>query len=95
MNFGAWYPDPDDAAARPGTLREAFEVRNGPSYRLAVDLGRPDEATIVTTTGQGGNPFGRHYGDLVDDWLAGRSAPLPFTPAAVDAATVSELTLTP
>jgi len=94
-NFGAWYPDPDDPAAGPGTLREAFEVRNGPSYRLAIDLGRLDEATIVTTTGQGGNPFGRHYGDLVDDWLAGRSVPLPFTPAAVRAATVAELTLTP
>jgi penicillin amidase len=54
-----------------------------------------DEATIVTTTGQAGNPFDRHYGDLVDDWLAGRSVPLPFTAAAVEAAAVSELTLTP
>ncbi|MCU0483856.1 MAG: penicillin acylase family protein, partial [Chloroflexi bacterium] len=95
MTFGAWYPDPDDPSSRPGTLRDAFEAGNGPSYRLAIDLGHLDEATIVTTTGQGGNPFDRHYGDLVDDWLAGRALPLPFTPAAVEAAAVSELTLTP
>ncbi|MBP1705963.1 MAG: Penicilin amidase, partial [Chloroflexi bacterium] len=95
MSFGDWYPDPDDPSAGPGTLRDAFEVKNGPSYRLAIDMGRIDEATIVTTTGQAGNPFDRHYGDLVDDWLAGRSVPFPFSPAAVDAATVNELTLTP
>jgi penicillin amidase len=95
MSFGAWYPDPDDPSAEPGTLRDAFQAHNGPSYRLAIDLGRLDEATIVTTTGQAGNPFDRHYGDLVDDWLAGRSVPLPFTAAAVEAAAVSELTLTP
>jgi len=95
MSFGAWYPDPDDPSAGPGTLRDAFEVRNAPSYRLAIDMGRLDRARIVTTTGQAGNPFDRHYGDLVDDWLAGRSVPLPFSGAAVDAATVAELTLTP
>ncbi len=60
-----------------------------------MDLGHLDDATIVQTTGQSGNPMDRHYGDLIADWLAGRGVPLPFSPAAVRAAAVSTLTLTP
>ena len=54
-----------------------------------------DAATIVITTGQAGNPFDRHDNDQIDLWASGRSVLLPFTPAAIAAATVTTLTLTP
>ena len=94
-HFSAGYPDPEDATYVPGGLRQVFDVTNGPSYRLEIDMGDLDGARIVTTTGQSGNPFDRHYGDLIDDWLTGREIALPFSKPAVDAATVSTLTLNP
>ena len=93
--FKSAYYDPEDPTYRPGGLLAAFDVTNGPSYRLVVDMGDLDGAGIVITTGQSGNPFDRHYSDLIDDWLACRQVGLPFSPAAVEKSAVSTLTLTP
>jgi len=93
--FQTAYLDPNNPSYRPGGLHAVFDVTNGPSYRLAIDMGDLDGAGIVITTGQSGNPFDRHYGDLIGTWLAGRQIPLPFTPAAVRGAVASSLTLTP
>ncbi len=91
----AWYPDPSDPGAGHGTLLDAFAAGTIPSYRLTVDLGNLDAATIIQTTGQSGNPLDRHYGDLIDDWIAGRTVPLPFSPDAVRRSAVSTLVLSP
>jgi len=93
--LGAWYPDPKVPGAKPGTLFDAFAASTIPSYRLAIDMGDLDGARIIQTTGQAGNPMDRHYGDLIDDWLAGRTLPFPFTPDAVRRAAVTTLTLAP
>jgi penicillin amidase len=93
--LGAWYPDPKDPDARPGTLFDAFAASTIPSYRLTIDMGDLDRARIVQTTGQSGNPLDRHYGDLIDDWLAGRTLPLPFTPDAVRRGAATTLVLAP
>lgn len=94
---GAWYPDPDEPGATPGTLIDAFTMTNHPSYRLAIEMApeRLDDARIVISTGQGGNPGGRHYSDLVDDWITGRSAALPFTRDAVEGRMSTRLVLEP
>ena len=90
------YDDPYDPTVKAATdLRSIFEMTNMPSYRLDVDMGRLDDARIVITTGQSGNPSDPHYGDLIDDWLNGTQVPLPFTSKAQQAATVTTLTLTP
>jgi penicillin amidase len=96
-NLSAWYPDPETPAATPGTLRDAFTMTNHPSYRLTIEMApdRLDAATIMISTGQGGNPGGRHYSDLVDDWIAGRTAPLPFSREAVEARAATRLVLQP
>lgn len=95
--LGAWYPDPHEPGATPGTLFDAFTMTNHPSYRLAIEMTpeRLDAARIVISTGQGGNPGGRHYSDLVDDWIRGRTAPLPFTRDAVEARASTRLVLEP
>ena len=89
------FADPKDPGYRPWGLDRLFTVSNGPSYRLTVDMSAPDEGRIVITTGQSGNPFDRHYGDLIDEWATGGTVPLPFSWDAIEASEVSELTLTP
>jgi penicillin amidase len=94
-NLAGWYPDEPGAA--PGTLLDAFTMTTHPSYRLTIEMApaRLDAARIVISTGQGGNPGGRHYSDLIDDWIAGRTAPLPFTRDAVEARASTRLVLEP
>jgi penicillin amidase len=89
------YADPFDEDFHPVGLGEAFAVSNGPSYRLVIDMSDLDGARIVQTTGQSGNPFDRHYGDLIDTWRTGKSVPLPFTRAAVEATAGETLVLRP
>jgi penicillin amidase len=94
--FELAYDDPyDEEDVATDDLTTLFGVTNLPSYRLAIDLSDLDGARIVITTGQSGNPFHAHYGDLVDEWTDGESITLPFTREAVDAATVSTVTLRP
>jgi penicillin amidase len=94
--FSVAYDDPYDPTVKAATdLRSIFEMTNMPSYRLDVDMGHLDDARIVITTGQSGNPSDPHYGDLIGDWLNGTQVPLPFTGKARQAATVTSLMLTP
>jgi penicillin G amidase len=89
------YPDPADPSFVPVGIDELFAVTNLPSYRLLIDMTDLDGARIITTTGQSGNPFDRHYNDMIDHWRLGETLPLAFTPAAIEAATVAELRLHP
>ena len=89
------YPDPNDADYEPVGFVGVFEVTNLPSYRLTIDMGDLDGARIVQTTGQSGNPFDSHYGDLIDEWAAGPTVPLPFSWTGVEAATEKRLELVP
>ncbi len=45
--------------------------------------------------GESGDPSSRHYGDLLQDWAAGRYHPLPFSRKAVEAATEERIVLQP
>jgi penicillin amidase len=89
------YPDPEAPDESGADVGEVFGVTNLPSYRLLIDMSEIDRARIVITTGQSGNPLSPHYADLVDDWAAGRTIPLPFSRNAVRAAAVETLTLRP
>jgi penicillin G amidase len=89
------YADPYDPDFKPVGLGEVFAVTNGPSYRLTIDMSDLDAARIIQTTGQSGNPFDAHYGDLIETWRTGKTVPLLFTRAAVEATADATLTLTP
>ncbi len=95
FRFSSAYPDPDDPAYVPVGIDHVFDMTNMPSYRLTIDMGDLDGARIVITTGQSGNPFDRHYADQIEPWRQGQTVELPFTRAAITAATVSTLTVTP
>jgi penicillin amidase len=89
------YADPYDPDFKPVGLDRVFAVTNGPSYRLTLDMSDLESARIIQTTGQSGNPFDKHYSDLVDRWLRGDSLPLPFSRSAVENDEASRLTLEP
>ena len=78
------YPDPHDPDVVPVGIDGVFDVTNLPSYRLRIDMSDLDGARIIITTGQSGNPFDRHYSDMIDAVADRRDAcRFPFTPAAI------------
>ncbi|HEU5204189.1 MAG TPA: penicillin acylase family protein [Candidatus Limnocylindrales bacterium] len=93
--FRRAYPDPLDPDYVPVGVDRVFEVTNMPSMRFVIDMTDLDGARIVITTGQSGNPFDHHYNDLIEPWRTGETVPLPFTPAALDAAAAQTLVLQP
>lgn len=48
-----------------------FSVSVGASMRQIVDLAEPDEAYVVITSGESGQPLNRHYDDQTSLWLNG------------------------
>lgn len=48
--------------------------------------------TLLT---QSANPFDRRYNDMIGPWRTGGTVPLPFTPAAIEAAATQTLVLQP
>jgi penicillin amidase len=89
------YANPYDPEFDPLGIDRVFGVAVLPSYRLAIDLADLDGARIVQTTGQSGNPFDGHYGDLIAAWQAGETIGLPFSESRVEAAQSTQLVLTP
>ena len=93
--FARAYPDPLDPDYVPVGPDRVFDVTTLPSMRFAIDMTDLDGARIVITTGQSGNPFDRHYNDMIGPWRNGETVPLPFTQAAIDEAAAQTLVLQP
>ena len=74
---------------------EGYEVDWAPSMRMVVDLSDLDGSTWINQTGVSGHPTDAHYADQVEDWVAGRQRPWPFTEAAVRETDPDVLTLRP
>ena len=60
-----------------------------------MDTADWDRSVTTNVPGESGDPSSPHYSDLLDDWAHGKYHPLPYTRAAVEAATVERITLTP
>ena len=93
--FARAYPDPLDPDFVPVDVDRVFDVTTLPSLRFAIDMTDLDGARIVITTGQSGNPFDRHYNDMIGPWGNGETVPLPFTQTAIDEAAAQTLVLQP
>ena len=50
---------------------------------------------MTNVPGESGDPESPHYGDLLQDWAAGRYHPMPYSRKAVEAATVERIALVP
>ncbi|WP_019946452.1 penicillin acylase family protein [Hymenobacter aerophilus] len=56
--------------------------RNGPSWRMVVDLAPPVRAYGIFPGGQSGNPASAYYDDMLESWRTGRLDELVFLQAA-------------
>lgn len=108
--FGTYAAQPDAHALAPFGFRlwngPTFPGRGGSfapavqwnghsqSFRAVWIAGDWDRGTIDIPAGESGEPGSPHYVDLADGWIHFTRTPLPFSDAAVRAATRSTLTLT-
>jgi len=86
----------DDTVNR-GVLHPSEGFADGAiaSYRQIIDLDDFDASEGIITTGISGNPASEHYADQAPMWATGSYHPLPFTRAAVEAASKGTLVLVP
>ena len=71
-----------------GNAASRFISKAGPMFRSVVefdDAGRP-HLFFTFAPGNGGSPEGGHWGDLLEDWVAGRYLEMPFAREEVEAA---------
>ena len=50
-----------------------FPDIHGPGYRGVFDLSNLDDSRFILATGESGNPFSPHYGDMRERWRDGES----------------------
>jgi penicillin G amidase len=67
----------------------------GPSERLTVDFSDLDHSTLNILTGESGDPLSPYFMDQWRYWYGGKTFALPFSDAAVQAATAHTLVLAP
>ena len=79
------------AEYRPDT----FRITHGASFRMVVDVGDWDRSVFVNVPGQSGDPRSPHYRDLAPVWGRRDYLPMPYSREAVDAATVTVISLSP
>lgn len=72
-----------------------FAHVHGAGYRGVYDLADLDNSRFIIATGQSGNPFSRHWGDLVSTWRDGGALRLSGDRGTLTAAGAEVLTLTP
>ena len=73
----------------------SYDVVVAPSWRQILDPADWDASVGTHTVGQSGNPASPHYADLLELWSSGRHHPLPYSRAAVEAASEATLRLLP
>jgi penicillin amidase len=72
-----------------------YQVTNGASFRMVVDVGQWDNSVAINTPGQSGDPASPHYRDLAPLWAEGRYFPLLYSREAVERRARTRLLLTP
>ncbi len=89
--------------SRPGDANTVNATGGGPNYtegygatyRQIIDVGNWDHSVMTNAPGESGNPGSKHYDDLVEPWSKGEYHPMPFSRAAVEAATEERVILSP
>lgn len=75
--------------------REPFGAVHGSGYRAVYDLGDPNASIYMISTGQSGNVYSPHYGDLAPRWARGEYLPMTTDEADIQRRAVATLTLQP
>lgn len=75
--------------------RGTYNVNHGASFQIVADVGAWDNSQVLLLPGQSADPRSAHYRDYYPLWLDGKTQPLHFSKAAVDANAQERITLTP
>lgn len=57
-----------------------FAAVHGSGFRGVSDLGRPEDSAYIIASGQSGNVYSRHYGDLLPVWAKGEYLDINLAP---------------
>lgn len=76
-----------------GFTVKAVSRTHGPSERMTVDLANLDHSTLNLVTGEAGNFLSPYYMDQWQAWYENSTLPWPFSPTAVQKASVHGLVL--
>jgi penicillin amidase len=77
-------PTPGDGqTVNRGGMGGDFTHVHGPGLRIVMDLASRDGIMAAISTGQSGNPFSRHWGDMNWGWSVGRLETIPAGAEAV------------
>ncbi|HEX4007552.1 MAG TPA: penicillin acylase family protein [Acidobacteriaceae bacterium] len=94
-----WFRDWTGTGMQPqsgdGTTVKQVGRSFGPSQRFTIDWSQVDAATENIVMGESGDPLSPYYRDQWPYWYGGKTFALPFTDAAVTAATAHTLRLEP
>ncbi len=80
---------------RVNSAQSPFSHTHGATLRAVYDLSNLDNSQFIIATGQSGNPFSPHYGDLVERWRDGDSFTLAGSPTELSRGGNATLTLHP
>ncbi|MFK7916403.1 MAG: penicillin acylase family protein [Pseudomonadales bacterium] len=72
-----------------------LDVRSGASFRMVLDVGNWDAATMTNAPGQSGNPLSPYYDNLLEGWASDSAFPLLYSDAAVQKETMQTIKLVP
>jgi penicillin amidase len=86
---------PGDNLTVNATSGTNFRQSSGASWREIIDVGDWDRSVMTNVPGESGDPSSPHYGDLLQDWAAGKYHPMPFSRKAVEAAMEEKIVLRP
>lgn len=88
-------PESVNAAGYFSQDQTRFPDSHGPGYRAVYDLADLDSSRLIIGTGQSGNPFSPHYGDLAERWRNGGAITLGGTAEQVKSRGAGEILLSP
>ena len=76
----------DNFTVNPGSFKykDPFSVDKGPSYRQIVDLSDWNNSRSMHTTGQSGQPFHKHFSDMIESWRKVEHHPMLFDRAQIE-----------
>jgi penicillin amidase len=83
------------SAAHPITDPVTGTKTSGPGVRFVANLANPDETQMTLCGGQSGHPASPQYDDQVDEWLAGTTRRLHWSPGAIERHRAATLLLDP
>jgi penicillin G amidase len=83
------------AASRISDLDDPFVAVHGASFRAIYDLAELGNSVVILATGQSGNPFSRHYRDMMPLWRDGLGIRLNATRHELEREAESSLRMVP